>query len=141
MKTIACMVLVSDEHIQTELELWMRNIGHYVRAGKGNDARFLVFDSAQTESLWLQLNNSAREVFARDFIDCGTDIEFFKALAARSQKTDREQWFTDGTDWRLCHDDVITKMVIPSYALYHKATVEEIVKHFKNPSMTCEACK
>ncbi|MCM1250327.1 MAG: hypothetical protein NC209_04190 [Alistipes sp.] len=66
------------------------------------------------------------------YIDCGTDVELFKALAAMNYENDREQWFTDGNDWCLCHDDIVTKMVIPSYALYHKATAAEIVEHFKN---------
>lgn len=64
-------------------------------------------------------------------IDCGTDVDLFKAIAAMTPFNDREQWFTDGQDWRLCHDEVVTKMVIPSYSLYHKATAEEILKHFK----------
>lgn len=130
MKTIACMVLVSDERLQTELEAWMRDIGHYIRAGKGNGARFLVFDSAQNESLWLQLNDSAQKIFARDFIDCGTDIELFKALAAMNDENDREQWFIEEGRMFKCAGE---KLHNYSYhALYtRKATVEEIVEHFK----------
>lgn len=136
MKTIACMVLVSDERLQTELEAWMRDIGHYVRAGKGNGARFLVFDSAQNEGLWLQLNDSAQKIFARDFIDCGTDIELFKALAAMNDKNDREQWFTDTADgFSKCSVDRWLDEWQPEYhdrySIWRKATVEEIVEHFK----------
>lgn len=130
MKTIACMVLVSDKRLQTELEAWMRDIGHHVRAGKGNGARFLIFDSAQNESLWLQLNDSAQKIFARDFIDCGTDIELFKALAAMNDKNDREQWFIEEGRMFKCMNE---KLKNYSYhALYtRKATAEEIVEHFK----------
>lgn len=54
------------------------------------------------------------------------------ALAAMNDTNDYMQWFTDGRDWRLCPDIVVTKMAIPSYALYSKATAEEIIEHFKN---------
>lgn len=29
-------------------------------------------------------------------INCGTDVELFKALAAMNDENDRDQWFTDG---------------------------------------------
>lgn len=55
-------------------------------------------------------------------INCGTDVELFKALAAMNDENDREQWFTNGRDWVLCHDEFVSK----------KATAEEIIAHFKN---------
>lgn len=65
-------------------------------------------------------------------IDCGSNIVLFMALAARNINNDREQWFTDGNDWIVCHEDTITKLTISSYSSYHKATVREIIEHFRD---------
>lgn len=69
-------------------------------------------------------------------IDCGTNEELFLAIAALRDDTDKYQWFTDGDKWILCpktkfstywvyyHIDVNTDTV-------HKATVNELIEHFK----------
>ena len=87
-----------------------------------------------TQTQWdaLEVENMSATLASWGMVDCGTNVELFKALAAMNVYNDCEQWFTDGIDWCLCHDEVVTKMVIPSYALYHKATVAEIIEHFKN---------
>ena len=69
-------------------------------------------------------------------IDCGTNEELFLAIAALRDDTDKYQWFTDGDKWILCpktkfstywvyyHIDVNTDTI-------HKATVNELIEHFK----------
>ena len=64
-----------------------------------------------------------------DSVDCGTNEELFLALAALRDDTDYMQWFTDGKLWEKSNSD------LPSHYMQlegHKATVEEIIKHFKN---------
>ena len=75
-------------------------------------------------------------------IDCGTNEELFLALAALRDDTDKDQWFTDGSDWAIWREDgsFRGKLIagfefhyLPSntnYNKYHKATAEEIVEHF-----------
>lgn len=75
-------------------------------------------------------------------IDCGTNEELFLALAALRDDTDKDQWFTDGTDWAIWREDSsfrgkpITGFefhYLPSntnYNKYHKATAKEIIEHF-----------
>lgn len=69
-------------------------------------------------------------------INCGTNEDLFLAIAALRDDTDKFQWFTDGDKWILCpktkfstywvyyHIDVNTDTV-------HKATVNELIEHFK----------
>lgn len=61
-------------------------------------------------------------------IDCGTNEELFIALAALRDDNDYMQWFTDGKLWEKSNND------LPSHYMQlegHKATVEEIIEHFK----------
>lgn len=69
-------------------------------------------------------------------IDCGTNEELFLAIASLRDDTDKYQWFTDGDKWIMCPEikfstywayndiDVNTDTI-------HKATVEELIEHFK----------
>lgn len=62
-------------------------------------------------------------------IDCGTNEELFLALSALRNDTDKNQWFTDGKLWEKSNND------LPSHYMQlegHKATVEEIIEHFKD---------
>ena len=82
------------------------------------------------------------EIEKTPLIDCGTNEELFLALAALSDDTDKDQWFTDGTDWAIWREDgsFRGKLIagfefhyLPSntnYNKYHKATAKEIIEHF-----------
>ena len=76
------------------------------------------------------------------FIDCGTNEELFLALAALRDDTDINQWFImdcdvylhiNKGDWFISTDrnkgKHIGTQIDPMYC--HKATVEEIIEHFK----------
>lgn len=70
------------------------------------------------------------------FIDCGFNEELFLAIAALRDDTDKYQWFTDGNKWIKC-----SEIKFSTYWVYndidvnldaiHKATVNELVEHFK----------
>jgi hypothetical protein len=81
------------------------------------------------------------EEFSRS-IDCGTNEDLFLALAALRDDTDNNQLFINGKgDWGVCRDN--TKhgglLSIDFYGMpndlnmdnYHKATVEELIEHFR----------
>lgn len=64
-----------------------------------------------------------------DDFDCGTNEELFLALAALRDDSDYMQWFTDGKLWEKSNTD------LPSHYMQlegHKATVKEIIEHFKD---------
>ena len=67
------------------------------------------------------------------FIDCGVNENLFLAIAALRDDTDKNQWFTDGYHWEICPDEVAyINAWIDKYGFTpHKATVEELIEHFK----------
>lgn len=79
----------------------------------------------------------------RGMIDCETNKELFLALAALRGDTDKHQWFISNVDiftecynneWKLYEDwcNIFTMEDLNSkIPPIRKATVEEIIKHFK----------
>ena len=71
------------------------------------------------------------------FIDCEDNEELFLALAALRDDTDKNQWVIDEANecfgwedsWMICDKDDMNERAV--YTHYRKATVEEIIEHFK----------
>ena len=70
----------------------------------------------------------------RDDFDCGTNEELFLALAALRDDSDYIQWFTDGEKWfqNKQNDIEVIRYGAGNPINFHKATVEEIIEHFKD---------
>ena len=74
----------------------------------------------------------------KGYIDCGTNEELFLALAALRDDTDKNQWVIDEANecfgwedsWMICDKDDMNERTV--YTHYRKATVEEIIEHFKD---------
>ena len=69
------------------------------------------------------------------YLDCGTNEELFLALAALRDDTDKNQWLTDGKIWGKFGEDLsLYPIPIINYlqSKGHKASVEEIIEHFKD---------
>lgn len=75
------------------------------------------------------------------FIDCGTNEQLFLAIAALRDDNDYMQWFTNGINWYLCDAQRVEnsalydkeyKIQIKCGGDYHKASVEELIEHFRN---------
>ncbi len=69
-------------------------------------------------------------------IDCGTNEELFLAIASLRNDTDKNQWFTDGDKWILCPEIKFSTYwtyndVYINTDTVHKATVNELIEHFK----------
>ena len=69
-------------------------------------------------------------------IDCGSNEELFLAIAALRDDTDKFQYFTNGVFWIKCSQLELKHELDNNYeefcvADFHKATVEELIKHFK----------
>lgn len=72
-----------------------------------------------------------------DDFDCETNEELFLALAALRDDSDYMQWFTYNNYWHKCLDNNFSKyaadwILFPDADVWHKATVEEIIGHFKD---------
>lgn len=75
------------------------------------------------------------------FVDCGTNEELFLAIAALKDDTDNNQLFTNGKgDWGIYRDgsdgglsgmDFYGMPNDFNLSYYHKATVNELIEHFK----------
>ena len=71
-------------------------------------------------------------------VDCGTNEELFIALATLRDDTDKNQWVIDEANecfgwensWSICDKDDMNERVV--YTHDRKATVEEIIEHFKD---------
>lgn len=86
----------------------------------------------------------------KDYIDCGTNEELFLAIAALRDDSNYMQWFITDSPLSVSHDDSIGNdhyFTEPKGSMffwdenwnhatiisgsYHKATVEELINHFK----------
>lgn len=71
-------------------------------------------------------------------IDCGDNEDLFLAIATLREDNDKNQWFvTERGDWKLSdveHGFIDKYKVIYHFKTfkYHKASVEELIEHFKN---------
>lgn len=85
------------------------------------------------------------DVTKKDRIDCGKNEELFLAIAALRDDTDKNQWFVyDNSDladeeeicrfFFICEDDDIKTFMNLDvmYTDCHKATVNELIEHFKD---------
>ena len=125
--TTPCFVRVENPEKRKELTEWLRNLGRKVMAAPN---MHLVAQNGEGVCLWMELEYHTDKVFAKEFIDCGANIELFKALAAMNDENDREQWFVsnEGSEWAICKKT----LNVYSGVLCRKATAEEIVEYFKN---------
>lgn len=91
-------------------------------------AEYESFDDSALENI---LKVSGTEDY-KETIDCGDNELLFLALAALRDNSDRNQWFIydkdtsflQKGDWYICS---LNHHLSPS----HKATVEELIEHFK----------
>ena len=133
-----CFVRVEDAEKRDELIAYCKKIGYLQKYACDNKYLTVIagFEPNQVDTaLWCKDLRDA--MLGRGLIDCGTDIELFKALAAMNDENDREQWFTDTADgFSKCSVDRWLDEWQPEYhdrySIWRKATVEEIVEHFKN---------
>lgn len=81
-------------------------------------------------------------------VDCGTNESLFLAITALRDDTDNNQMFINGKgDWGICRDgsdgglEGLDFYGIPNdlnVDNYHKATVEELIEHFKGKEELCQ---
>ena len=130
--TTPCFVRVENPEKRKELIEWLEGIGYrilfsarhslieselrYISAHKQG---YVVADSRWSCDEWIES------------IDCGKNIELFKALAAMNYENYREQWFMEEGRMFKCTSDKINGYSY-NWPTTRKATVEEIVEYFKN---------
>lgn len=113
-----------------ELRKKLEDLGYISHIFNNNDANNIYADKLGTY-ISVDIENQPY------YIDCGTNEELFLALAALRDDTDINQWFTNTNDyWYKCLDNKFSKetadwVSCASADKWHKATVKEIIEHFK----------
>lgn len=132
--TQTTFVRVEDPVQRKELSEWLEAIGYEFGYGAYDDSYPIVISYAHINQYLYSEEGPDRDVS----IDCGTNIEMFKALAALRDDSDYLQWFVcqkdkgDNKSFVQCTVDNITKWYyMRSYYICRKATPAEIVEHFK----------
>lgn len=137
--TTLCFVRVEDVEKRKELAVWLSSIGRYVsHAVTSSDYHkdWVIVTEPYDPDLDGYVGIWAKAPKSPAFIDCGENIDLFKALAAKNDENDRDQWFvvehTGSADEMVLADSEDALAYIQSGDGCRKATVEEIVEHFKN---------
>lgn len=129
--TTPCFVRVEDAAERKKLIEWLEGIGYeYVQPPKEDRLGRKVI----CESLYAGLAHDEQIFASADYIDAGTSVELFRALAAMNDENDREQWFVvdDGFEEEMvCSKSEVDYDYILSCYDHRKATAEEIVEYFK----------
>ena len=132
--TTPCFVRVEDAEKRKELAVWLSSIGRYVSpAVTSSDYHkdWVIVTEPCDPDLDGYVGIWAKTPKSPAFIDCGEDIELFKALAAMNDENYNEQYFvTELAGSSYCvHKNRNTNL---AYSLTcRKATVAEIIEYFK----------
>ena len=87
-----CLVCVEDAKKRKKLFEWACEIG-YVAAYRINEYYPVLSTALTQDCIDICPKSIIENLVDYGAIDCGTDIELFKALAAMNDENDREQWF------------------------------------------------
>ena len=127
--TTQCFIRKNTANIRNRL----KELGYYCNPYLGwNNLFTCVFGVNSVYSLDDYDTNGLKEI--DDIIDCGTNEELFLAIAALRDGTDKYmQWFTDGNHWyqNKISDREVERFGAGDPISYHKATVNELIEHFK----------
>ena len=145
--TTPCFVRVENPEKRKELIEWLERIGYHVCSCclfdgwntlhcRGIDRLKIAYEVHGICDYDEETRYSTDQFKAENAdskhpaVDCGENIELFKALAAMNDENDREQWFVsnEGSEWAICKKT----LNVYSGVLCRKATAEEIVEYFKN---------
>lgn len=116
----------------------LRELGYYQNFLDNNSGEWL----AVNHDMFISVNEGFQNLPFND-IDCGENEELFLALAALRDDISENQWFVmdvevystiSKSEWFLSTKPQggkhVGTQIEPLYC--HKATVEELIKHFKN---------
>lgn len=129
MFTTPCFIRKNTPELIEKLE----ELGYYRHPSYGDNGQYLYLNRG-----FYHTNVVGYSEEIERMIDCGTNEELFIALAALRDDTDKNQWIIDeaneafGLDDSLmiCDKNDMNDRAI--YTHYRKATVEEIIEHFKD---------
>ena len=123
MFTTSCFIRKCTPELKSKLE----DIGYHRRPikEKYDKHKFLLVyrDGCYNSS-------TGNETGIEKYIDCGDNENLFLAIAALRDDSNEHQWYTDGARWCLHNMEPKYDWMIDDS--WHKATVYELIEHFKN---------
>lgn len=135
--TTPCFVRVEDTEKREQLCKWCKSLG-YCCPDIPKEERLGELVICDEECVGI-VHNHAIFSIETAYIDCGDNIELFKALAAMNDAPSqfKHQWvINEEGDMCLCEYNNPAQLVIrgmlPHNIGLRKATAEEIIEHFKN---------
>lgn len=132
MFTQSCFIRKNTSELRNKLE----ELGYTTSTicKGGNIATSSILGKYSIISDW-QLNSTNPHITWNNGhrIDCGTNEELFLAIAALRDDRDYMQWFADGEKWlqNKQNDIEVIRYSEDNHINFHKATVEELIEHFK----------
>ena len=124
-----CFIRKNTKELRSKLSSLDLNLNH----GKAWGKCLCVFETEDSKE-WRYVASPLSELEDmpnyKNSIDCGDNEDLFLAIAALSDDNNEHQWYTDGTRW--CFNKLKPKYEWMIDDSWHKATVEELIEHFKN---------
>jgi len=126
--TTSCFIRKNSKELQNKLA----DIGYKFTCFPSGDA--LVTENERSLAYIEKLSNVPYYAIEED---CGTNEDLFLAIAALRDDSVIYQWFTDGEKWVKSDIHNLIKLkeyfeeIGFDYHKTHKATVEELINHFK----------
>ena len=126
--TTSCFIRKNSKELQEKLA----DIGYKFTCLPSGDA--LVTENERSLAYIEKLSNVPYYAIEED---CGTNEDLFLAIAALRDDSVIYQWFTDGEKWVKSDIHNLIKLkeyfeeIGFDYHKTHKATVEELINHFK----------
>lgn len=119
--TTPCYVLVPQDKERDNLIKWLKEIGY-----KPNKYLWGSYVVVEDDKAYCPL-----EIHNYNRINCGFNIELFKAIAALSDETDRDQFFVvennNKKEMILANSDAAFDYIFSHNN--HKATIDEIIDY------------
>lgn len=130
----SCYVRIEDPDKRKEVYEWLGTIGHIIHydieIAEDDDEYIVVTDNYSDlfDEKWIKQERKVRH------IDCGTNIDYFKAIAAINDENDYMQWFVHASNgsFDLSKRESISKYPLPGRVtrLWRKATPSELEEYF-----------
>ena len=153
MFTQPCIIRKNTEELREKLKdlgLCLMNSGNTTLDGHNYDGKGNHRSIEEGTAIITYLSPDYGVIYDVDSValknrfDCGTNEDLFLAMAALRDDTDKNQWFVyddkdDNPDerqilWFICEKDDIRHDMWhdQAYLDCHKATVQELIQHFKD---------
>jgi hypothetical protein len=134
--TTPCFVRVDDVGERRKLLILLHGIGYDLyQSARSLNYPMLCCNMVDDEpgTVYGEYAEELTDICMDTAIDCGSNIELFKALAAMNDDNDYMQLFVNkrnGYRWVLCNMQRLFDAVAKECD-WRKATADEIVEHFK----------